>query len=134
MATLFMEFGEGFALNGAGGLALAQGWDETRQAGERIALTTALTVDSAGTIVPPEYLDDVTFGLSSRIKIGELLPGQAAAALGDAAKAAFAVAPGADPNHPPDVAISQPSDHTFLVNVTVYLTAGGSETLSYTVQ
>ena len=39
MATLWLEFGTGFQVNGNGGLSMATEWDETRQWLERFSFT-----------------------------------------------------------------------------------------------
>ena len=132
MASLWMEFGQGFAFNANGGLQIATGWDETRQYLERIAFTTCQTVNQQGIQIDPDWLYDVNYGLALRVKIGQLLPGQAIATLTQAIEAAASSAPGTDPASPPTITVNQ-NGHTFTVNVTVYLSNGLSGQLSYQV-
>lgn len=134
MATLWLEFGEGFQLTAQGGLAMAQNWDETRQAIERIALTTALGVDATGNLIQPEYLEVPGFGLSARLKVGQnIASGQAAQDLANAFKSAVTVAPGVDPSNPAVVTVTELQDHEFLVSTLVYLVGGGNGKLNYLV-
>jgi hypothetical protein len=132
MPSLSLEYGTGFIGNANGGIAIATGWDETRQHLERIAFTVAKGVLPSGIQVPPEYIGNPTFGLSLRLMVGQLLAGQAAQQLAASIKSAASSAPGTNPNQPPDVVIAQ-TGNTFQVTVTVYLSGGQQGRLTYQV-
>jgi hypothetical protein len=72
MPALWMEFGQDPVQSPQGGLQLAYGADQVRQAICRELLTTpALTLDD-GTTVQAEYILDPTFGVGLRVLIGQL--------------------------------------------------------------
>lgn len=132
MSTIWLEYGTGFAINSSGGLQMAQGWDETRQWLERLAMTVPKLSLPDGTQTDPEYLPS-PFGLGGRLIVGQLTASQAATQLGSLIASAAASAPGTNPNQPPSVSIVNNNDHYYTVNVVVYLSSGLSQTLSYQV-
>jgi hypothetical protein len=132
MSALWLEYGVGFAFNQNGGLSMAQGWDETRQWLERFAMTVPKLSLPDGTQTDPEYLPS-PFGLGGRVIVGQLPTSQAAKQLGSLIAAAAASAPGTNPSQPPSVTITNNNDHIYVVSVTVYLSSGLTQTLSYQV-
>ncbi len=120
MATLWMEFGQDFQLTANGGLAMASGWDETRQAIERIALT-----NPASPGILPDCMWAPKFGLGLPRQVGQPI-NQAliTAAISEATRRA----PGVDTTSAPTIVVAENADHTFSCEVTVPLANGTRKT------
>ena len=131
MASLFLEFQQDFGLNPNGGLAMAQQWDETRQAFERGMFACPTFTMQDGSPVDPDLMFDPTFGAGLGLQIGQNPVGQWLQKMVQAANQAAATSPGVNPTIPPQVALT-PSGHTQQMTVTV-ATLTGPQTLSYEV-
>jgi hypothetical protein len=132
VATLFMEYGQDFKLNGSGGLAMALAFDETRQILERAAFTTAALTLPDGSIMEPEYFLDPTFGESLKAKVGTLATRAALDEIQRGLRAAASAAPGVNINAPPTFVIQQVGN-TVNVFITIYLSNGTSQQLAYSI-
>lgn len=130
--TLFLEFGTDFALNANGGLAMAQQFDETRQAFERGMFACPQLTLNDGSQIDPDLLFDATFGAGLGMKVGQNPTGQWLADLQRGTLYAAQHAPGVDPTVPPIVTLQPGSTRLQPISVTL-ATATGPQTLNYTV-
>jgi hypothetical protein len=131
MATIWLEWGTDFGVNPNGGLAMAQQWDETRQAFERGMLACPQLTAADGSQIDPDLLYAPNFGAGLGFRIGELPTGQWLAAVQQAANYAAANSPGVNPTIPPVVTLSS-DEHTQTMTV-VLATTSGPQTLTYAV-
>jgi hypothetical protein len=129
VATLWLEFQQDFGLNPNGGLAMAQQWDETRQAFERGMFACPAFTMQDGSQVDPDLFFDTTFGAGLGLQIGQNPTGQWVGKMTQAANQAAATAPGVNPTIPPVITLN-PSGHTQQMAVTI-ATLTGPQTLSY---
>lgn len=125
MATLWLEYGQDFALNANGGLLMAQQFDETRQALCRTAFTVPAGAQYPnGSPVTPDYLAAPDFGLGLALKIGANVTSKSEHDIRRALVAAAASLPGVDPSQPATVTIFDDPAHTLNATVFVPLLSG----------
>ena len=122
MATIALEYGGDFSLNANGGLAMVTGWDETRQAIERIALTNPRTGEN-----PPDCYWAPQDGLGLASMVGQPIN---ADVVSRAIVAATRQAPGTDPTKAATIVIRENIDHTFEADVTVPLSSGQNQSFT----
>lgn len=120
MAALWQEFGQDLVQSPNGGLLMAYGEDEVRQALERELLTTpALTLDD-GTVVPAEFIWDPTFGVGLRVLIGQTAYEGWLSAIKQKINNAVLSNPGVNSSIPPVIQVTQTGQLvTILVDYTL---------------
>lgn len=132
MSTIWLEFGDDFALNPQGGLLCATGFDETRQVIERAAFTTPQTTLADGSIASAEYYLDTGFGEGLRIKIGSLPLPQALQEFQRGMRVAAASAPSVDQTQPVQFSIVN-SGNIVYITVTIPLVNGKTKSTTYSI-
>lgn len=131
MAQVWLEFSIDFGVDPTGGLAMAQGWDETRQSFEAAMFACPQLTLNDGSQIDPDLLYAPKFGAGLGFKVGQNPTGQWLADIQAGANYAAQNAPGVDPTVPPQVTLTS-SQHLqqLIVNLT---TTTGPQTLSYDV-
>jgi hypothetical protein len=121
MSAIYLEYGGDFVLNQYGGLQLATGWDQVRQALERAILTNPQTDLPGQGPLPPDYLFESAYGSGATREIGQDITADSLAAVVAKVQAAAATIPGIDPTIAPVISIAQSGFQTVLMKVTVTL-------------
>jgi hypothetical protein len=133
MATLFLENGSDFVLNSAGGLLLAEGWDEIRQRIERRIFTNPQSFQTSGAPVQPQYIFDTTYGLGAGTVIGDNWTDQAINAFTDKIIAGVIQDQGVNGSVMPTVQSTVLPNHTVEFQIQVTLINGLQNTITLTV-
>jgi hypothetical protein len=131
MATIWLEYSIDFGANPNGGLAMAQQWDETRQAFERGMFACPQLTANDGSQIDPDLQYAPTFGAGLGFRIGENPTDQWLSTINGATKYAASQAPGVNPTVPPQVTLSS-DQHTQTMTVKLATTVG-PQTLVYAV-
>jgi len=131
MPKVWLEFGIDFGVNPNGGLAMAQQWDETRQAFEAAMFACPQITLNDGSQIDPDLLYASTFGAGLGLKVGQNPTAQWTSTIQAGANYAAQNAPGVNPTVPPQISLTQSQHYQNLqVNLT---TTTGPQSLSYTV-
>jgi hypothetical protein len=123
MPAVFMEWGGDLGVNPQGGLLLAYGADETRQAIIRTLLTTPANPPGAPSQQPEFYLDPA-FGEGLRIQVSANLTPAILAAIKQSITKTVLSAPGVNPSIPPSIQVTSQGNVTF---ITVYYTLSNGQ-------
>lgn len=133
MPSLFLEWNQDLLLTNSGSVLMAAGWDEVRQRIIRRFLTNSSLPLPDGTVTPPDYIFDSSYGLGAGALIDQnpdaTWTGQFTRRMREAVVADAAVAPGALPS----ITITKPQIGTVQVFVTVQLISGMSGQFSMTI-
>jgi hypothetical protein len=134
LPTLYLEWGNAFALTSTGSLQLASGWDEVRQRILRRLLTTPQLVSLDGSPIPAEYIFDPAYGVGLRQRVGGLLGQRELQVLRQQVLQAVLQDPGVDQSQMPFILVrpSGPYAVSVLIEVTLATGSRGQISLSLT--
>ncbi len=129
--TLYLEYGGDFVLSQTGGLLLATGWDEIRQAVERILFTNPASVSPSGEPEAPDYIFVPSFGTGLRRQVDMPLNQAAVAGMVQKIRQAVMQVAAVSPSIPPQVGFARPSLETLVIQITVTLRNGQTGTIPF---